>query len=213
MFATVTTIKDQPMVQVVNLQKNTEILKLPLRNVDPSSGVTAAGLSFSPDGKGLALLLEHEGGGLLMAWDLASSRQTAMHVFPAGSLTDARGQMPMHGRKFDWLAGGRAWLAYGWAVIDAESGSILGELGVPMVVEQRVMADGSIELVALNSRRGGARMLVVALDPSKVPGVPALRLTPLPPPASQPTTAPAETQPTAAPTASAPAPTTQPAPN
>ena len=129
-------------------------------------------LAYTPDGNKIAALFEANGQALFVVWPAAgrATRSLWNHVLASGLQPRpcADGFAPsFDDHAFEWLDDGDTYLLYGSSVVDAHSGSFLGDLELGGVLSQSSAGPGVVELVR-SPEEGKTRIDLVTLDLSKL---------------------------------------------
>lgn len=166
LFAHTVRSRGQNQLVLHNLAEEGEPRRLPFVGQDEQSLTGPAGIAFSPDSTRVAALFVTEGDGLVVTWDVRSGKPirkiiVPTAVWPLRSLTDE----PV--RSLDWIAGGRAWLLCGTAMVDASSGALLADLDATNVIAQAVGEANVIRLAFAEHDKPGA-VVVIELDPTQL---------------------------------------------
>ena len=134
--------------------------------VDSGVAVTPTGFAYTPDGKRLGILFEHEGNAALLSYDAATGGDPAELDFPApNGIAPKATRTAFKGNALASLDA-NAWVVYGQRVIDAHTGDVIAPLPVDNVIDQRVLTGGRIAL--LSAGAGGATVVQIAtVDPAK----------------------------------------------
>jgi hypothetical protein len=144
-----------PQVFIYDLNGVRAVRKLPISSLDPSQYAAPTGLAFSATEKRLAVLIEREGNGLLLDWDMQQNYRL-MHTlqFPNGPVA-GRANQAESVSSLEWLPGMEAYLMYGQAIFDAITGKHIGDLGVPNVHSARFTDAADAEHVVLTCEPPG----------------------------------------------------------
>lgn len=153
-FAVPTNING-PQVFLYDLNGVRAVRKLAITSLDPSQYTTPTGLAFSGTEKRLAVLIEREGNGLLLDWDMQQNYRL-MHTlqFPNGPVAGRANQVESVS-SFEWIPGMEAYLMYGQSIFDAITGKHIGDLGVPNVHSARFTDENNPEHVVLTCQPPG----------------------------------------------------------
>jgi predicted Zn finger-like uncharacterized protein len=129
-------------------------------------------LTFSPDGKELAALLDCGGTDYLEAWDFETGKRTAYHAFP-GSLTKTAkssnpGLLGAYPAPLECVPDRSGWFAYGQLMIDHDRGNVFWTLPPedPNVVFERRFLDAD-HLVTVTSKSRRERQLEIITLPKE----------------------------------------------
>jgi hypothetical protein len=145
----------------------------PVIGMDSEQAVKPTGMAFSSDMRTFGLLYEQSGNTVLLSYRLANL--SAMTPVPV-----AAGKVPVPAtpeKAFDRLssiADGRGWLVGGNAVLDADTGGLLGTLGVTQPCSHATVGSG-VELI---HGEGGSRSLAVVTFNKIAIGKPAAPVAP-----------------------------------
>jgi predicted Zn finger-like uncharacterized protein len=142
-----------PQVFVYDLNGVRPIRKFPITGLDPSQYTPPTGITFSNE-KRLAILLEREGNGLLLDWDMNTYRLAHTHIFANGPVPGRANQIE-NVSSLEWLPGMEGWLIYGQRIFDTISGKAIGDLGVPHVRSARFTDLNNPEHVVLTCQPPG----------------------------------------------------------
>lgn len=150
----------QVYLQIFDVGRSRLERRVPIPQIDPSWNASPAALVLSSDQSKLAAMFEHKGNVMILQWNLsvgATPQPIGVPAhFPAGVLSS----LP---KKFDgplmlWLPEG--WLVWGQDLVDPQDGNVIGSLGIPDVMSQRLLPDGQLELVVID--KNGKTQLVRA---------------------------------------------------
>jgi hypothetical protein len=137
---------------------------LPITDMDPQWAINPAAIAFSPDNKRIAVMFEHENNDVIYNWRLSDRKLTGTQMVPAGVLpppasddppvagpnSTVGGPSPSAPHQLEWLSGGNSWLIHGNAVVDANDGRLIGELGAKGVVGEWVSGNTCLLLYRQN---------------------------------------------------------------
>jgi predicted Zn finger-like uncharacterized protein len=133
-----------------------------LKDIDPRTAVLPAGISFSPDGRRIAVLFQQNGNGLLLCWNTTGLIPPLEYIFPNGfGFTNHRA---LKGTAIQWLDEG-AWLLWGRGIIDTDTGRFLGEVGLDDVQNQQWIKSRTIELTMPSDDPGKQQLVRVQFSP------------------------------------------------
>ncbi len=115
------------------------------------AGIAPVGLAFSNDGRQIAAYYENGGAAYLATFDTdkANGVATAQNecIFEHAPVP-ARRDRVFRGSALTWFPARNSWLLYGDAVIEnVPGGRVVGNLAIPGVTAQRLVADDCVELV------------------------------------------------------------------
>jgi hypothetical protein len=132
-----------------------------LTGIDDQRAVHPTGMAFSADGKRLGILYEQAGNTVLLSYAMPAVTPLPPIAAPAGKVTG--GANESLGGRLTSVAGGKAWLVGGNAVIDADSGKLLGELGLESPVMHAPMMSAAGEILLIGGDLGDRRLTLVGL--------------------------------------------------
>jgi hypothetical protein len=194
LIAVATTFDDanrhEAQLQLIDIAGIKQLRRFAIASLDPHQPVDPTGIAFSPDGDRVALLFEHAGNALIAGWKVNETRQYYEHLFPGSSFHE-EGALPFTGQPILWLPDGNAWLLYGHAVVDNESGRVIADLGIKKITQQHVAGHDLLALECAGSPSQELQMLLVSLDAAKLAALEtSLKIVkhPPPPPLPRPTT-------------------------
>jgi hypothetical protein len=147
------------------------IKQMPIVDVNWNLVAAIAGFAFTPDSQRIAgVFADGQGAGVYVEWPAAgrTGRAVRQPFLPVGVNPPAvhEGFGPtFKGRPMHWLDNGNAWLLWGNAVFDTETGTPLGDLKIPAVHSQSTAGNTAHLLVA--DPFGGQRLDEVRLDLAK----------------------------------------------
>jgi hypothetical protein len=138
----------------------------PLRTLDVplTTWVKPTGMAYGPAGATLAAYFEQDGRGVVYAYRTADVKPREL-LFRAPPYPAGAGE-GFVGRTFDWVDA-NTWLLMGRALIDADTGKVLGDLGVENVRAQRVV-DKDTLLLQTQGADGRAGLVQVKLNAQAV---------------------------------------------
>lgn len=113
---------------------------LVIKDLDPHWIVQPAGIAFSPDSSNLAILFVEHDEGFITSWNLKDKASPPNEQLCTAIPAQVTRNCNSGGRVLDWI-GNRTWLIGGDAVIDVNTGRLLGRIGDSAVRSQR--ADGN----------------------------------------------------------------------
>lgn len=159
---------------IVNLLSGQIQRRFQLAGLDRDLGIQPSGIAFLSDSTKVAIILEHNGQGLLLGWSVNASEVKPMYqyLFPGGFVGDKMVRKA-RSRTFDWLADGSGWLINGSGIYDCTSGKLQGELGIEKVEMQRIVNESTVELVSMSidptspARPATGHIMSVTLKPNK----------------------------------------------
>jgi predicted Zn finger-like uncharacterized protein len=180
--------RHEAQLQLLDLAGIKAIRRFAIASLDPHLPVDPTGIAFSPNGDRVALLFEHAGNALIAGWKMNETKQYYEHLFPGSSFHED-GAATFTGQPILWLPDGNAWLLYGHAVVDNESGRVIADLGIKKVSQQRLAEHDLLALECAGPAGQGAQMLLVSLDAAKLAGLETPpKIIKRPPPLTRPTT-------------------------
>ncbi|MBC7782837.1 MAG: hypothetical protein H7144_03275 [Burkholderiales bacterium] len=150
-------------LEIFNLTTGKTVRRIKIDQLQWEGVVRPAGVSFSDENKRVAVLFENRGQGLFLAWGGSSDVPTHHHIYPGGLLAKGVTPTAFEGSAFSLIDEGDAWLLYGASVFDTKTGKSLGELGLPNIRSQKVIAPDTAYLVQQLSAERSA-LLEVRLD-------------------------------------------------
>lgn len=140
--------------------------KYPITGLDAKWPLEPVALTFSPDSSRLAICFEHDGGILVSSWIAATGKALPDQTYTPGRLP-IPARTAFTGRALDWAGDNTTWLLYGQILLDANSGQVLGVLGIDQTIQQHVIDSKTLVLLAkVNS--GANRLVQVELDPAAI---------------------------------------------
>lgn len=118
----------------------TQSRSAPMRTYFPPlpKWIMPTGLCFSPDGKSVAAMFEQDGRGFLAHIRVADAKAIREHIYTSLPVEE-RAIKGYGGRVIEFVADGSGWLYYGRALLEAETGKVLGQLEVDGARSQRVV--------------------------------------------------------------------------
>ncbi|HEY8667803.1 MAG TPA: hypothetical protein VIL86_14140, partial [Tepidisphaeraceae bacterium] len=137
-------------IEIYSLTTSVRGKRIQVTDVDWSGSPRPCGLAFSPDQKKLAILLEQGNQALLKVWSVSDGKLLASNLYPAGLGAPRRGEG--ESRAFDFLADGQHALAFGSALVELDSGKVIGELGFTGVRHQRIVSADKVEIFYTNEK-------------------------------------------------------------
>lgn len=138
-----------------------------INGIDPQRALHPTGMAFSPDGKRLGVLYEQGGNTILLSYRLPALTPLEPMAAPAGRVTP--GVDESVGGRLTSVAGGHAWLLGGNAILDAENGKLLGELGLDQVCMHPPLTTAAGEIMIVAGDAGQRRVTLVGLKSSTGP--------------------------------------------
>jgi len=163
--------EERTELAIIDVRANT-IRRIPITGIGPQWAPHPTGVAFSQDGRRIGILYERGDEAVILGTTVAGGKDFDAIIIPAGHIVPhPQGLAPSTGRLAS-MAGGRAWLVGGNAVVDTESRRLMGELNVPPVLGQRPFAD-SVALI--RDDEGPRRLLVLRLATSLVNAAPTTR--------------------------------------
>jgi hypothetical protein len=176
-----TKIGAMPTLEQFDLNTGHDLLnKIKVEEIDPTLAIAPTGLTYSNDGKRLAVMFEHERSALLLVFDANKGTKLCEFVYPDQPFPISRDIFT--GNALAALDPLPCWALYGQGIIDAEGGSLLGQLQIDHVISQRSLSGNRLELITAASV--GQQVTVVTLDGQKIADLMH------PPAATAPTTSP-----------------------
>lgn len=141
-----------------------------ITEMDPQYATDPAAIAFSPDNKKVAVMFEHDGNVAVYSWRLWDRKLTGPHLFPDGTLPAAPAEKSAPAdvapaqtdissrqvRQFAWLSNNTDWLIRGDAVVDSESGRVIGQLGAKGAIDEWISGNTCL----LTYRQGTALRMV-----------------------------------------------------
>ena len=122
-----------PKVTIHNLKEARPAVHVSYPNSKSGRKFGCEALVFSPDGSELAGIVKEQNEWRLVGWSLEDG-QLAINLPLPASLSQAAGVSSYKGRRLKWLPDGSAWLLYGHALVDRNSGKYVWSIGLGSVV-------------------------------------------------------------------------------
>jgi hypothetical protein len=152
-----------PTLVQFDLQSGKELKPIEIHDIDPKAPVTPTGMSYSPDGKQLAVMFDDKGRGLVLVYDSENGGKTPF-IFPAWPVS--HNQFDERTNAISWLGKMPFWLVYGHALMRTDNGNVVGDLGIPNVLQQRVLDGDRVEL--MTGQASSPHLAVVTINKDKL---------------------------------------------
>jgi hypothetical protein len=139
---------------------------IPINQITWTGAVHVIGLAISPGRTEVSLLLENEGRGLMLSWDVETAKLTRQYLEQAGLTPIGIDVSQFTGNALNYLDGSNTWLVYGCSIYDVGNGQRLGALNLPAPIRQWVT--GSTCYVYHTGEQGLGVMHAVKIDTAKL---------------------------------------------
>ena len=154
-------------IELYSLETTERLAKtIPVTEIAWTGAVRVSGLAVSPGRTEVTLLLENEGRGLILTWDVETGKLKRQYLEQGGLVPVGIDTSLFAGNALNYLDGGNAWLVYGCSIYDVGNGQRLGALNLQTPLRQWVA--GSTCYVYRTGDQGLGLMNAARVDTDKL---------------------------------------------